>query len=129
MKHNLDTCISTFKNKIREGPYYICSICNRLLYRKTVNQPIENTLFFKNLYPIGTELPRSCYNTRGIKEETNLPSPLFRTCWTATAQVPPRSIVKKMSSNSFASGSKSADAEVDGYIHHVSDIRVAKSGT
>jgi ssDNA-binding replication factor A large subunit len=33
------------------------------------------------------------------------------------------------SSNASASGSKCANAEVDGYIHNVSDIRVAKSGT
>ena len=25
-------CIEQFKKKIREGPYYICCVCNRLLY-------------------------------------------------------------------------------------------------
>ena len=25
-----------FHKKIKEGPYYICSVCNRLLYRKSV---------------------------------------------------------------------------------------------
>ena len=29
---------TTFQSKIREGPYYICSVCNRILYRKTVIQ-------------------------------------------------------------------------------------------
>ena len=29
---------TTFQSKIREGPYYICSVCNRMLYRKTVIQ-------------------------------------------------------------------------------------------
>ena len=24
------------KNKIKEGPYFICSVCNRILYRKSV---------------------------------------------------------------------------------------------
>ena len=33
---NLDQCISKFLSKIREGPYYICSVCNRLLYKKSV---------------------------------------------------------------------------------------------
>ena len=33
---DLDDYISTFKNKIKEGPYYVCSVCNRLLYRKSV---------------------------------------------------------------------------------------------
>ena len=33
---NLNDCISRFKKKIKEGPYYVCTVCNRLLYRKTV---------------------------------------------------------------------------------------------
>ena len=33
---NLDHCISNFQSRIEEGPYYICSVCNRLLYRKSV---------------------------------------------------------------------------------------------
>ena len=33
----MNNCISVFKSKIRGvGPYYICSVCNRILYRKTV---------------------------------------------------------------------------------------------
>ena len=28
---NLDHCISKFQSRIKEGPYYICSVCNRLL--------------------------------------------------------------------------------------------------
>ena len=32
----LDDYISRFHNKIKEGPYYACSVCNRLLYRKSV---------------------------------------------------------------------------------------------
>jgi len=28
--------ISIFHKKIKEGPYYICSVCNRMLYRKSV---------------------------------------------------------------------------------------------
>ena len=38
VQHDLDYKISVFQSKIREGPYYICSVCNRLLYRKTVIQ-------------------------------------------------------------------------------------------
>ena len=34
--HNLDHYITIFQHKIREGPYYICSVCNRILYRKSV---------------------------------------------------------------------------------------------
>ena len=36
MLHDLDDYIYRFHNKIKEGPYYICSVCNRLLYRKSV---------------------------------------------------------------------------------------------
>ena len=34
--HSLDYYIQQFNRGIREGPYYICVVCNRLLYRKTV---------------------------------------------------------------------------------------------
>jgi len=34
--HSLDYYIQQFNLNIREGPYYICVVCNRLLYRKTV---------------------------------------------------------------------------------------------
>ena len=33
---SLDYYIEQFNRDIREGPYYICVVCNRLLYRKTV---------------------------------------------------------------------------------------------
>ena len=33
---NLDYYISVFQKKRKEGPYYICSVCNRILYRKSV---------------------------------------------------------------------------------------------
>ena len=32
----IDFCIEQFRNKIREGPCYICCVCNRLLYRRSV---------------------------------------------------------------------------------------------
>ena len=34
----LDHKITAFQNKIREGSYYIFSVCNRIRYRKTVIQ-------------------------------------------------------------------------------------------
>ena len=34
--HSLDYYIQQFNQAIREGPYYICVVCNRLLYKKTV---------------------------------------------------------------------------------------------
>ena len=38
IQHDLDDKITAFQSKIREGSYYICSVCNRILYRKTVKQ-------------------------------------------------------------------------------------------
>ena len=35
-KYDLDYFICNFHNKIKEGPCYICSFCNGLLYKKTV---------------------------------------------------------------------------------------------
>ena len=32
----IDVCIKEFKEKIREGPYYVCCVCNRMLYKKSV---------------------------------------------------------------------------------------------
>ena len=28
--------VTAFKNSVKEGPYYICVVCNRCLYKKTV---------------------------------------------------------------------------------------------
>jgi hypothetical protein len=52
-KHTLDYFICNFHNKIREGPCYLCSVCNRLLYKKTVkllnrnscNSPVPKSVF------------------------------------------------------------------------------------
>jgi hypothetical protein len=38
---NVDSCIEQFKKKIKEGPYYICCVCNRTLYKKSVNKYIS----------------------------------------------------------------------------------------
>ena len=32
----VELCINQFKRKIREGPYFICTVCNRILYKKSV---------------------------------------------------------------------------------------------
>ena len=36
-QHDLDHKIAAFQSKIREGSYYICSVCNRILYRKLLS--------------------------------------------------------------------------------------------
>ena len=42
--NQLDDRINVFKTAIKEGPYYICVICNRCLYKKTVKH-------FKGILP------------------------------------------------------------------------------
>ena len=42
---SIDVCIKEFKNKIREGPYHICCVCNRMLYKKSVKN------FLSTKYP------------------------------------------------------------------------------
>ena len=32
----VELCINQFKRKIREGPYFICTVCNWILYKKSV---------------------------------------------------------------------------------------------
>ena len=34
---DLENCITTFKKEIKVGPYFTCSFCDRLLYRKSVS--------------------------------------------------------------------------------------------
>ena len=43
VQHDLDHKITAFQSKIREGSYCICSVCNRILYRKTVIHAVKKT--------------------------------------------------------------------------------------
>ena len=49
-QYDLDHCIKTFQSKIREGPYYVCTVCNRLLYRKTVIILRQNNYSIQHLF-------------------------------------------------------------------------------
>ena len=33
---SVEMCINQFKRKIRGGPHFICTVCNRILYKKSV---------------------------------------------------------------------------------------------
>ena len=33
---SVELCINRFKRKIREGSYFICTVCNQILYKKSV---------------------------------------------------------------------------------------------
>jgi hypothetical protein len=34
--HDIDMYIEKFKKQIKSGPFYICCVCNRMLYKKSV---------------------------------------------------------------------------------------------
>jgi len=55
--------ISCFKTAVREGPYYVCVICNRCLYKRTVKLFHENEyeLEFSNWYTIMQSFDSSYY--------------------------------------------------------------------
>ena len=55
VQHDLDHRILAFQSKIREGSYYICAVCNRILYRKTFIQ------FKKQMYKTQQELFTESY--------------------------------------------------------------------
>ena len=41
VQHDLDHKITAFQSKIREDLYHICSVCSRILYRKTVIHAVK----------------------------------------------------------------------------------------
>ena len=46
----IDSCIEQFKKKIKEGPYYICCVCNRTLYRKSVKKLITSSYLSQDIF-------------------------------------------------------------------------------
>ena len=49
---SVHSCIDTFKKKIKEGPYYICCVCNRMLYNKSVLQLISSRYPSQHLFNV-----------------------------------------------------------------------------
>ena len=50
MHDELDSCITCFQRKIRKGPYYICCVCNRILYKKRVTQLKKSEYTIQHLF-------------------------------------------------------------------------------
>ena len=48
--HNLENYLTLFNEKIREGPYYVCSVCNRILYRKSVVVLVKSKYNIQHLF-------------------------------------------------------------------------------
>ena len=55
-KLHVDVCISQFCQKIKEGPYYVCTVCNRMLYRKYVFIFNEQKYVNCNIQNVFTEI-------------------------------------------------------------------------
>ena len=49
---NVDSCIETFKKKIKEGSYYICCVCNRMLYKESVLKLIMTRYSSQHLFDV-----------------------------------------------------------------------------
>ena len=50
----IDVCIKEFKEKIREGPYYVCCVCNRMLYKKSVKNFLSTKYSNQHYFSIQT---------------------------------------------------------------------------
>ena len=62
----LDFCIEQYQNKIRKGSCYICCVCNRLLYKRSVH------IFGKSKY--------SCQNFFSVQSSFDGKQYVFKTC-------------------------------------------------
>ena len=64
----VELCINQFKRKIREGPYFICTVCNRILYKKSVITCINEKYPCQTYFNIHSHLmENSVYATRHSK--------------------------------------------------------------
>ena len=64
--HSQGTCVlleipSILKNKIRKGPCYICSICNRLLYKRSVHFFGKSKYLCENFFSVQSSFNRKQY--------------------------------------------------------------------
>ena len=57
----LNSCIQEYKKKIREGPYYVCCVCNRALYKKSVLKLIANNYPCQDIFSIQTSFDGKQY--------------------------------------------------------------------
>ena len=48
--HDLNHYVTVFKNMIKQGPYYVCSVCHRVLYRKSVVVLVKSKYKIQHLF-------------------------------------------------------------------------------
>ena len=62
---SVELCINQFKRKIRQGPYFICIVHNRILYKKSVITCINEKYPCQTYFNIHSHLmENSVYATR-----------------------------------------------------------------
>ena len=60
----VELCINQFKKKIREGPYFICTVCNRILYKKSLITFVNKKYPFQKYFNIQQSFDRKHYICR-----------------------------------------------------------------
>ena len=70
-KKTVDSCVEQFKNKITEGLYYICCVCNRTPYKKispkiehlkTSSYPSQDILKIQSSYDGKEYICKTCHS-------------------------------------------------------------------
>ena len=59
---SMESRVKQFKRKIREGPYFICTVCNRILYKKSVMRCINNKCPCQTFFNIQQSFDGKEYN-------------------------------------------------------------------
>ena len=80
----IDFCIEQFRSKIREGPCYICCVCNRCLYKRSV------IIFCQSKY--------SCQNIFSVQSSFDGKEYICKTCHSKVkdGKLPCQSVVNNM---------------------------------
>ena len=65
-------CIEQFKKKIREGPYYICCVCNRLLYRRSVVMFCANKYLCQEFFTVQTSFDGRQYICKSCQSKVKV---------------------------------------------------------
>ena len=51
---SMESRVKQFKRKVREGPYFICTVCNRILYKKISNEVHKQQVPLPDIFQYST---------------------------------------------------------------------------
>ena len=75
----IDFCIEQSKNKIRKGPYYICCVCNQLLYKRSVHIFGKSKYLCQNFFSVQSSFDgkqyvcKTCHLIQTFSVNTSVP--------------------------------------------------------